>query len=120
MVKSKGENFSHGQRQVVSLCHVIIRHSKLILLDKATSSMDAGTDASVQQALRQELLCAGGEKRALVIVAHRLQTIMDYDRVVVMGPGTILEMGSPKYLLAKQSVFYDMVIHTEEKHALSD
>ncbi|KAM3470306.1 hypothetical protein MY5147_006488, partial [Beauveria neobassiana] len=108
MVKSKGENFSHGQRQVLSLCRVLIRHSKLVLLDEATSSMDAGTDASVQQALRQELLRAGGEKRALVTVAHRLQTIMDYDRVVVMGSGTILEVGSPKHLLAKKGVFYDM------------
>ncbi|KAM3460247.1 hypothetical protein NHJ6243_006065 [Beauveria neobassiana] len=120
MVKSKGENFSHGQRQVLSLCRVLIRHSKLVLLDEATSSMDAGTDASVQQALRQELLRAGGEKRALVTVAHRLQTIMDYDRVVVMGSGTILEVGSPKHLLAKKGVFYDMVKHSEEKHTLSD
>ncbi|KGQ08179.1 ABC transporter C family member 5 [Beauveria bassiana D1-5] len=116
MVKSKGENFSHGQRQVLSLCRVLIRHSKLVLLDEATSSMDAGTDAGVQQALRQELLRAGGEKRALVTVAHRLQTIMDYDRVVVMGSGTILEVGSPKHLLAKKGVFYNMVKHSEEKH----
>ncbi|KAM3518168.1 hypothetical protein NHJ13051_008392 [Beauveria bassiana] len=120
MVKSKGENFSHGQRQVLSLCRVLIRHSKLVLLDEATSSMDADTDAGVQQALRQELLGAGGEKRALVTVAHRLQTIMDYDRVVVMGSGTILEVGSPKHLLAKKGVFYDMVKHSEEKHTLSD
>ncbi|KAM3536901.1 hypothetical protein ARSEF1564_010176 [Beauveria bassiana] len=120
MVKSKGENFSHGQRQVLSLCRVLIRHSKLVFLDEATSSMDADTDAGVQQALRQELLGAGGEKRALVTVAHRLQTIMDYDRVVVMGSGTILEVGSPKHLLAKKGVFYDMVKHSEEKHTLSD
>ncbi|KAH8708930.1 ATP-binding cassette transporter abc1 [Beauveria bassiana] len=120
IVKSKGENFSHGQRQVLSLCRVLIRHSKLVLLDEATSSMDAGTDAGVQQALRQELLRAGGEKRALVTVAHRLQTIMDYDRVVAMGSGTILEVGSPKHLLAKKGVFYDMVKHSEEKHTLSD
>ncbi|PMB72563.1 ATP-binding cassette transporter abc1 [Beauveria bassiana] len=120
MVKSNGENFSHGQRQVLSLCRVLIRHSKLVFLDEATSSMDADTDAGVQQALRQELLGAGGEKRALVTVAHRLQTIMDYDRVVVMGSGTILEVGSPKHLLAKKGVFYDMVKHSEEKHTLSD
>ncbi|KAM3494051.1 hypothetical protein MY3957_002647 [Beauveria namnaoensis] len=120
MVKSKGENFSHGQRQVLSLCRVLIRHSKLVLLDEATSSMDAGTDTGVQRALRQELLRAGGEKRALVTVAHRLQTIMNYGRVVVMGSGTILEVGSPKHLLAKKGVFYDMVKHSEEKHTVSD
>ncbi|KAM3441641.1 hypothetical protein MY4824_001419 [Beauveria thailandica] len=106
MVKSKGENFSHGQRQVVSLCRVIIRYSKLILLDKATSSMD----------LVPTPVCSKRSVKSSYVQA----TIMDYDRVVVMGSGTILEVGSPKYLLAKKSVFYDMVIHSEEKHALSD
>ncbi|EJP70372.1 ABC transporter [Beauveria bassiana ARSEF 2860] len=73
IVKSKGENFSHGQRQVLSLCRVLIRHSKLILLDEATSSMDARTDASVQEALRTELSRIGGKNRVLITVAHRLQ-----------------------------------------------
>lgn len=119
MVKTKGENFSHGQRQVLSLCRVLVRRSKLVLLDEATSSMDAHTDACVQEALRTEISRAGGEERALITVAHRLQTIMDYDRVVVMGSGRILEVGSPKDLLAKKSAFYDMVMHTGEKHLLS-
>ncbi|TQW01466.1 abc transporter [Cordyceps javanica] len=115
MVKTKGENFSHGQRQVLSLCRVLIRRSKLVLLDEATSSMDARTDAGVQEALRTELSRAGSENRVLVTVAHRLQTIMDYDMVVVMGLGRILEVGSPNDLMAKKSTFYDMVMHVGEK-----
>ncbi|OAA57792.1 abc transporter [Cordyceps fumosorosea ARSEF 2679] len=115
MVKTKGENFSHGQRQVLSLCRVLIRRSKLVLLDEATSSMDARTDAGVQEVLRTELSRAGSENRVLITVAHRLQTIMDYDRVVVMGSGRILEVGSPNDLMAKRSTFYDMVMHTGEK-----
>ncbi|KAJ6786122.1 hypothetical protein PWT90_02478 [Aphanocladium album] len=115
MVKTKGENFSHGQRQVLSLCRVLIRRSKLVLLDEATSSMDERTDAGVQEALRTELSRAGSENRVLVTVAHRLQTIMDYDRVVVMGSGRILEVGSPNELIAKKGNFYDMVMHTGGK-----
>lgn len=115
IVNAKGENFSHGQRQVLSLCRVLVRQSKLVLLDEATSSMDARTDAGVQAALREELSGEGGEKRALVTVAHRLQTIMDYDKVVVMGSGRILEVGGPKELLAKKGTFYDMVMHSGEK-----
>lgn len=118
MVRARGENFSHGQRQVLSLCRVLVRRSKLILLDEATSSMDARTDAGVQQALRAELSRTGGESRTLITVAHRLPTIMDYDRVVVMGSGRILEMGSPGDLLAKRSAFYDMVMHSGEKDLL--
>lgn len=121
MVKSKGENFSHGQRQVLSLCRMLVRRSKLVLLDEATASMDAGTDAAVQEALCRELVSAdGGDTRTLITVAHRLQTIMDYDRVVVMASGRILEVGSPKELLAKKAAFYDMVIHGGEKHELGD
>lgn len=118
VVRSKGANFSHGQRQVLSLCRVLVRRSKLVLLDEATSSMDARTDAGVQQALRAELSRAGGQDRTLITVAHRLQTIMDYDRVVVMSAGRIVEVGSPRELLAKKSAFYDMVMHGE-KHVLS-
>ncbi|OAQ99803.1 hypothetical protein LLEC1_00714 [Akanthomyces lecanii] len=119
MVKSKGENFSHGQRQVLSLCRVLVRRSKLVLLDEATSSMDARTDAGVQEALRTELSRADGEGRTLITVAHRLQTIMDYDRVVVMGSGRIVEVGSPKELLATKGAFFDMVMHSGERHILS-
>lgn len=118
MVKSKGENFSHGQRQVLSLCRVLIRRSKLVLLDEATSSMDARTDAGVQEALRTELSRVGGEDRVLITVAHRLQTIMDYDKVVVMSSGRILEVGAPSDLMAKKSAFYDLAMHAGEKPLL--
>jgi ABC-type multidrug transport system fused ATPase/permease subunit len=89
-VNAKGENFSHGQRQVLSLCRALVRNSKLMLLDEATASMDYETDRGIQAVLREELNKTGGD-RTLVTIAHRLRTIIDYDTVVVMGGGKVLE-----------------------------
>ena len=90
IVDAKGENFSHGQRQVLSLCRALIRQSKLMLLDEATASMDYETDRGIQTVLRRELEAEGGD-RTLVTIAHRLRTIIDYDTVVVMSAGRVLE-----------------------------
>lgn len=89
-VDAKGENFSHGQRQVLSLCRALVRKSKLMLLDEATASMDPETDQGLQAVLRKEIF-ATGRDRTLVTIAHRLRTIADYDRIVVMGGGKVLE-----------------------------
>ncbi len=114
-VKSKGENFSHGQRQVLSLCRILVRRSKLMLLDEATSSMDMETDDGIQKALREEFGDAEGKSRCLITIAHRLQSIADYDRIVVMGSGEILEEGSPAVLMEKKGHFYDMWQHSNEE-----
>jgi ABC-type multidrug transport system fused ATPase/permease subunit len=90
IVKAKGENFSHGQQQVLSLCRALVRKSKLMLLDEATASMDYETDQGIQEVLRKELN-EHGQDRTLVTIAHRLKTIIDYDRVVVMSAGSVLE-----------------------------
>lgn len=89
-VQAQGENFSHGQRQVLSLCRALTRESKLMLLDEATASMDYETDKGIQQVLRKELEAAGGD-RTLVTIAHRLRTIIDYDSVIVMSAGNVVE-----------------------------
>lgn len=85
-VTSGGQNFSHGQRQILSLARALVKRSKLILLDEATASMDYETDAGIQSVLREEL-----KGSTLITIAHRLRTIIDYDRVIVMGGGEILE-----------------------------
>lgn len=89
-VDARGENFSHGQRQVLSLCRALIRQSKLMLLDEATASMDYETDRGIQQILRDDLEAAD-DNRTLVTIAHRLRTIIDYDSIVVMSAGRVLE-----------------------------
>ncbi|KAK3368951.1 hypothetical protein B0T24DRAFT_345332 [Lasiosphaeria ovina] len=118
-VQAKGENFSHGQRQVLSLCRALVRKtSKLMLLDEATASMDFETDRGVQEVLRKELKPASGERgdRTLVTIAHRLRTIIDYDKIVVMGSGRVLEVGSPRelYAIGEGGHFFEMVRHSGE------
>ncbi|KAH8669129.1 ATP-binding cassette transporter abc1 [Xylariales sp. PMI_506] len=113
VVKAKGENFSHGQRQVLSLCRALVRKSKLMLLDEATASMDYETDQGIQAVLRKELDEQGGD-RTLVTIAHRLKTIIDYDKVVVLGAGRVLEVGSPLELYNAQGQFYDMMRRSGE------
>lgn len=94
-VHARGANFSHGQRQVLSLCRALIRDSRLMLLDEATASMDYDTDRGIQRVLRAELqrdgYAAARGPRTLVTIAHRLRTIIDYDVVVVMSAGRVLE-----------------------------
>ncbi|WYZ45230.1 hypothetical protein EsH8_VIII_000546 [Colletotrichum jinshuiense] len=110
-VDPKGENFSHGQRQVLSLCRALVRGSRLMLLDEATASMDYETDRGIQAVLRREV----DSDRTLVTIAHRLRTIADYDTVVVMGAGRVVEAGRPGELYKARGVFYDMVHHSGEK-----
>ncbi|KAM0814687.1 putative ATP-binding cassette transporter abc1 [Seiridium cardinale] len=112
-VKAKGENFSHGQRQVLSLCRALVRKSKLMLLDEATASMDYETDQGIQEVLRKELN-EHGRDRTLVTIAHRLKTIIDYDKVVVLSAGSVIETGSPKELYEARGQFYDMMKHSGE------
>ncbi|KAG5983187.1 hypothetical protein E4U55_000581 [Claviceps digitariae] len=118
-VHAHGENFSHGQRQVLSLCRALVRKSKLMLLDEATASMDYETDRGIQQVLRQDL-DATHDNRTLITIAHRLRTIIDYDGVVVMSAGRVVEHGSPKCLYRARGAFYDMVCHSGEMKELQD
>lgn len=114
-VSTGGSNFSHGQRQVLALCRILVRRSKLMLLDEATSSMDSETDAGIQDVLRGELECIENQGHCLITIAHRLRTIADYDKVVVMGAGRVLEVGSPSVLWERKGAFHDMVMHGGEQ-----
>jgi len=97
-IASGGGNLSVGQRQILALARAIVRQSKLLILDEATSAIDFETDAVIQQSLRREL----GKDVTLLIVAHRLQTIMDADRIMVLDAGRILEFDTPSELLKNE------------------
>ncbi|KAJ1562057.1 hypothetical protein HK405_000253, partial [Cladochytrium tenue] len=93
-VAEGGANFSVGQRQLLCLARALARRSRLVVLDEATASVDSETDARIQDTIRSEL----GDATVLTI-AHRLKTIADYDRVLVLDHGAIIENGSPLSLL---------------------
>ena len=77
-ISSGGANLSVGQRQILALARALVRGSKLLILDEATSSIDYTTDMIIQQSLRNEL----GSDVTVLTVAHRLQSIMDADKIV--------------------------------------
>ena len=100
-----GDNISVGQRQLVCLARALLRRSKLLVLDEATSSVDLETDALIQETIRREFAHA-----TIFTIAHRLGTIMDYDRIIVMDRGSVCEFDSPEHLLADEnSMFFAMV-----------
>ncbi|KAJ7784670.1 multidrug resistance-associated ABC transporter [Mycena metata] len=114
VISSEGGNLSLGQRQIVALARAIVRRSKLLILDEATSAIDYRTDAIIQSTLRNELSGV-----TLITVAHRLQTIMDYDRVMVLETGRIVEFDTPANLLHKKSgQFFAMVNESSDRDAL--
>ncbi|VUC37886.1 unnamed protein product [Clonostachys rosea] len=90
--------FSVGQMQLFALARALLSRSKVVLLDEATSSVDRTTDEEIRRIIRDEL-----KGRTVLEVAHRLEIVRDFDLVVVMGHGEILETGSPEELLARPS-----------------
>jgi ABC-type multidrug transport system fused ATPase/permease subunit len=81
-----GTNFSTGQRQIFGLARAMCRRSKVIIMDEATASVDHETDARMQGLVRSEFVGS-----TIIAIAHRLRTVVDYDRVIVMGEGRVVE-----------------------------
>ena len=104
-IEARGENMSVGQRALVCICRGLLRKSRIVVLDEATASVDGQTDEVIQRLLRTTLGSA-----TVLTIAHRLDTILDSDRVLVMDAGTAREYGSPSTLLAdKTSMFSELV-----------
>ncbi|MFW9915485.1 MAG: ATP-binding cassette domain-containing protein, partial [Candidatus Thorarchaeota archaeon] len=95
-VGERGGGLSAGQRQLISFARALLTDPKILILDEATSSVDAYTEAIIQEAL--EVLLTN---RTSIIVAHRLSTILNADRIIVMENGQIIEEGTHESLLAR-------------------
>ncbi|KAF8592008.1 P-loop containing nucleoside triphosphate hydrolase protein [Ramaria rubella] len=104
-VSSGGGNLSVGQRQILALARAIVRRSKLLILDEATSAIDYATDTIIQTTLREVLKDA-----TLITVAHRLQTIMDADKILVLDAGNMVEFDSPANLLKKDDGYLKSLV----------
>ncbi|XP_054066663.1 multidrug resistance-associated protein 1 isoform X5 [Rissa tridactyla] len=98
-----GENLSVGQRQLVCLARALLRKSKILVLDEATAAVDLETDKLIQSTIKSQF-----EECTVLTIAHRLNTIMDYTRVLVLERGEVVECGSPDHLLQEKGIFYSM------------
>mmetsp|Transcript_4853 Transcript_4853/g.7477 ORF Transcript_4853/g.7477 Transcript_4853/m.7477 type:complete len:141 (+) Transcript_4853:1058-1480(+) len=113
MVAEGGSNFSVGQRQLLCLARAILRKNRVVVLDEPTANVDARTDKLLQRAIAEST-----DTATIIAVAHRLDTVIDYDRILVLGDGRVLEYASPAELLEKKSGhFTSMVNDTGETMA---
>ncbi|OWK62309.1 Canalicular multispecific organic anion transporter 1 [Lonchura striata] len=117
LVSEAGENLSVGQRQLVCLARALLRKAKILILDEATAAVDLETDHLIQTTIRSAFADC-----TVLTIAHRLHTIMDSNRVMVLHAGQIVEFDSPEQLLMKQGIFSAMAkdagITTAESTAL--
>jgi len=103
-VIESGDNLSVGQRQLICLGRALLRKTKILILDEATAAVDMETDALIQETIRREF-----QDSTILTIAHRLNTIIDYDRILVLSAGEVAEFDTPQNLLDdKSSMFHIM------------
>ncbi|GMM42117.1 hypothetical protein DAHU10_030270 [Hanseniaspora uvarum] len=101
-VEEDGKNFSLGERQLLGLSRAVVRNSRVLVLDEATSSVDYETDAKIQRKIKENF----GKNTTILTIAHRLKTIIDYDKVLVLDAGEIKEFDTPYSLFSKSDSIF--------------
>ncbi|KAB8250819.1 P-loop containing nucleoside triphosphate hydrolase protein [Aspergillus flavus] len=117
-IQEGGSNLSQGQRQLVSLARALLTPSNILVLDEATAAVDVETDALLQRTLRSSIF----QDRTIITIAHRINTIIDSDRIVVLDKGRVAEFDTPANLIKSGGKFYELVkeagLLDNEGHAL--
>ncbi|ORY22510.1 hypothetical protein BCR39DRAFT_551500 [Naematelia encephala] len=108
-IAAGGGNLSQGQRQLVALARALVRSSKVLILDEATASVDFETDTLIQQSIRNL-----PSSTTVLTVAHRLSTVMDYDKILVLGAGKLLEFDSPEVLKNRKDSYFAKLVAAME------
>jgi ABC-type multidrug transport system fused ATPase/permease subunit len=112
IVSENGSNFSVGQRQLLCLARAILNKAKILILDEATASVDRRTDQLLHEALSKAF-----HEGTILAVAHRLDTVIDHDFILVLGGGKVLEYGSPAELIEMNGHFAHMIADTGDTSA---
>lgn len=113
-LEERGQNFSVGQKQLICLARALLQRNKILVIDEATANVDPRTDALIQKTIQTEF-----KECTVITIAHRLNTIIDSDRIGVISKGKMIEIDSPKNLLSNPvSTFYGIVQDSMDRTAL--
>ena len=111
-LKESGSNFSVGERQLVCLARALLQRNKIIILDEATANVDYKTDRLIQDVIRNRF-----KDSTVLTIAHRLNTIMDYDKVLVMDQGRVVEFDNPEVLLQNSNGYFSRLVRMHNMNA---
>ena len=104
MIGENGSDLSGGERQRISIARAFLKNAPIILLDEATASLDVDNETLVQEALSKLI-----KNKTVMIIAHRMRTVAEADRIVVLKDGVVAEMGSPEELMKQNGIYKHMV-----------
>jgi ATP-binding cassette subfamily B protein len=105
MVGDRGVKLSGGQRQRIAIARAFLKDAPILLLDEATAALDSESEEAIREALGRLML-----GRTVIAIAHRLSTLRDFDRVVVLKNGKIIEDGQPGRLMRKDGYYRQLVV----------
>ena len=114
-VKEAGSNFSVGERQLVCLARALVQKCKIIVMDEATANVDFKTDNLIQQVIRHKF-----KDSTVLTIAHRLNTIMDYDKVLILDGGRVVEFDKPEILIQNGGIFAELVKNSYARKSEAD
>lgn len=105
-IKEGSRNFSAGERQLICLARALLQKSRVMILDEATANLDYKTDQLIQDTIRRKF-----KECTVITIAHRVNTIIDYDRVLVLDNGRVVEFDKPQQLLQKEGGYFWKLFH---------
>ena len=104
IIGERGATLSGGEKQRIAIARMIMNDPEIIMLDEATSSLDSKSEMLIKKSIDRI-----SKEKTVIAVAHRLSTVIDFDKIIVLKNGRIVEQGNPRDLLMKKDLFYQMV-----------
>ncbi len=104
-LEENGNNISGGERQRITIARAVLHNPRILILDEATASLDIDTETAIQEALQRIT-----KNRTTIAIAHRLSTLKNADRLLVLNKGVIAEVGTHQELMHKQGIYYGLIM----------